>query len=212
MIARGSCRPLLSITVVLILASCTPTLSSPPASLPTATRTPTDVLPATTPAPSPTPLPPTATPTSTVTPTPTTTPQPLRKEPGDPEEDALPLVLARHGVPSEVSLSFTTGAPCIGGGNFPTYALWIAYEEEDLALRYSGYLLYDHEAWFVCPTSRQGQSVQIRRRDAGTEVPLFILEEEVFDPGGEFSLYGTLSELAAMTPDEFHAAFVQTPP
>ncbi|MFL7792921.1 MAG: hypothetical protein AB8I69_12330 [Anaerolineae bacterium] len=120
---------------------------------------------------------------------------------------ALQPVLSRHGVPSQVYLNLTVGAPCIGGGNFPDYAMWVMYVEQGIAIRYSGLALLDNEKWLVCPVFGQLRMIEIRLQaaDAGTE--LVAPESEVFDPGGEFSIYGFLPDLAEMSTQAFYDAF-----
>jgi hypothetical protein len=93
-------------------------------------------------------------------------------------------------VPSQVHLNLTVGAPCVGGGNFPDYKMWVMYENQGIAIRYSGLALRDNEKWLVCPVFGQLRmiEIQLQAADAGTE--LVDPELEVYDPGGTFSVYG----------------------
>jgi hypothetical protein len=125
---------------------------------------------------------------------------------------ALQPILSRHGVPSQVHLNLTVGAPCVGGGNFPDYKMWVMYENQGIAIRYSGLALRDNEKWLVCPVFGQLRmiEIQLQAADAGTE--LVDPELEVYDPGGTFSVYGFLPDLTGMGAQAFYDAFSQLEP
>ncbi|MCP4611309.1 MAG: hypothetical protein GY845_21570 [Planctomycetes bacterium] len=125
---------------------------------------------------------------------------------------ALQPVLSRYGVPSQVYLNFTTGAPCAGSGNFPEYDMWIVYQDQGIAIRYAGMLLYDHEKWLLYPVFGQLKDIQIWLQSPNADTELLDLGLEVYDPSGEFSTYGSLSELAGMETQTFYDAFSQPQP
>jgi hypothetical protein len=125
---------------------------------------------------------------------------------------ALQPVLSRHGVPSQVHLNLTVGAPCIGAGNFPDYKMWVIYENQGIAIRYSGLALRDNEKWLVCPVFGELKMIEIRLQAAGAETELVDPESEVYDPGGTFSVYGFLPELTGMSLQAFYDAFSQLVP
>jgi hypothetical protein len=126
---------------------------------------------------------------------------------------ALQPMLSRHGAPSQVHLNLTVGAPSAGGaGNFPDYRMWVTYEEQGIAIRYSGLVLRDNEKWLVCPVFGELRSVEIRLQAAGAGAELVDPESEVFDPGGTFSVYGFLPDLTGMSTRAFYDAFGQLEP
>jgi len=122
-------------------------------------------------------------------------------------------VLSRYGVPSQVYLNLTTGAPCAGTGNFPNYGMWVVYADQGFAIRYPGLLLYDHEKWLVCPVFGQLKGIQIRLQSSDVVTELVDLTAEVYDPSGElFSIYGSLPDLTEMNMQMFYDAFSQSEP
>jgi hypothetical protein len=125
---------------------------------------------------------------------------------------ALQPLLSRHGVPSQVHLNLTVGAPCAGVGNFPDYKMWVIYENQGVAIRYSGLALDDNEKWLVCPVFGQLKSIEIRLQAADGGSQLVDPESEVYDPGGTFSIYGFLPDLAGMSGGAFYDAFSQPEP
>ena len=125
---------------------------------------------------------------------------------------ALQPVLSRHGVPSQVHLNLTVGAPCVGAGNFPDYKMWVVYENQGIAIRYSGLAFPDNENWLVCPVFGELRMIEIRLQAAGAETQLVDPELEVFDLGGEFSIYGFLPDLTGMSMQAFCDAFSQPVP
>ena len=125
---------------------------------------------------------------------------------------ALQPVLSRHGVPSQVYFNFSVGAPCVGTGNFPDYGMWVAYEDRGFAIRYSGLLLYDHEKWLVCPVLGHLKDIQIRTQSLDVDTDLVDLSTEVYDSSGEFSVYGSLLDLAGMSTSMFYDIFSQPQP
>jgi hypothetical protein len=125
---------------------------------------------------------------------------------------ALQPLLSRHGVPSSVYLNFTVGAPCAGIGNFPDYGMWVAYEDDGFAVRYSGLLLYDHEKWLLCPVLGQVKNIRVRAQSSAVHSDLVDLSTEVYDTSGEFSVYGPLSDMAGMSTSAFYDVFSQPHP
>jgi hypothetical protein len=125
---------------------------------------------------------------------------------------ALQPLLSRHGVPSQVHLNLAVGAPCAGVGNFPDYKMWVLYENQGVAIRYSGFALADNERWQVCPVFGQLKSIEIRLQAADGDAQLVDPESEVYDLGGEFSVYGFLPDLAGMSVEAFYDSFSQPEP
>lgn len=125
---------------------------------------------------------------------------------------ALQPLLSRHGVPSQVHLNLTVGAPCAGVGNFPDYKMWVMYENQGIAVRYSGFALADNEKWLVCPVFGQLKTIEIRLQAADGDSQLVDPESEVYDPGGTFSVYGFLPDLAGMSEEAFYDSFRQSEP
>lgn len=125
---------------------------------------------------------------------------------------ALQPLLSRHGVPTRVYLNLTTGAPCVGSGNFPSYDMWVVYDDQGIAILYSGLLLYDHDSWWVCPVFGQSRRIHISLWSAADEVAPPDFATGVYDPSGEFSVYGFLSELTEMDTQTFYDIFSQVEP
>ncbi len=125
---------------------------------------------------------------------------------------ALQPMLARHGVPTRVYFDLSIGAPCVGSGNFPTYTMWVIYDDQGIAIRYSGFLLYDHDSWSVCPVFGQSGGIRISLWSVKDEVGPPDFATEVYDPSGEFSVYGFLSELTTMSTQTFYETFRQIEP
>jgi len=125
---------------------------------------------------------------------------------------ALQPILARYGVPSQVYFDLTLGSPCVGAGNFPHYKMWVMYEEQGFAIRYSGLLVHEYETWHVCPLFGQTRDIRIQAQSLLSGATWIDPFAEVYDIGGEFSTYGTLSELSDMTLDAFYEAFRRPDP
>jgi hypothetical protein len=94
---------------------------------------------------------------------------------------ALQPVLSRLGVPSQVYLNLTIGAPCVGSGIFPDYGMWVVYESQGAAIRYAGLALRDNERWLVCPVFGQLEMIEIRLQATDADTELVDLSSEVFD-------------------------------
>jgi hypothetical protein len=124
----------------------------------------------------------------------------------------LQAMLSRHGAPSQVHLNLTVGAPCAGAGTFPDYKMWIVYGDQGIAVRYSGLALTDNEKWLVCPVFGQLKTIAIRLQAADAGAELVDPESEVFDLGGDFSVYGLLPDLTGMSVQSFRDTFSQPEP
>jgi hypothetical protein len=120
---------------------------------------------------------------------------------------ALQPVLSRHGPPSQVHLNLNVGAGCVGSGLFPDYVMWVIYQDQGIAIRYSGMLISDHEKYLVCPVFGQVGQIQLRLQSPGADAELVDPSSEVYDLGGTFSIYGTAADLAGMSEQEFYEAF-----
>jgi len=125
---------------------------------------------------------------------------------------ALQPVLSRHDVPTRVFFDMTIGAPCIGSGSFPTYDMWVIYDDQGMAIRYSGLLLYDHDTWSVCPVFGQSRRIEISLWSVKDDVAPPDFAAGVYDPAGDFSVYGFLPELTTMSTQTFYETFRQTEP
>ena len=120
---------------------------------------------------------------------------------------ALQPVLSRHGPPSQVYLNLSIGAPCIGVGIFPDYSMWVMYQDQGIAIRYSGMLISDHEKHLICPVFGQVGQIQIRLQSPEADDELVDPASEVYDLDGTFSISGTAADLAGMSGQEFYDAF-----
>ncbi|MEJ5308298.1 MAG: hypothetical protein WHX52_00880 [Anaerolineae bacterium] len=125
---------------------------------------------------------------------------------------ALQPVLVRHGPPTRVFFDMTIGAPCIGSGIFPTYDMWVIYDDQGIAIRYSGLLLYDHDTWAVCPVFGQWRSIAISLWSVKDGIAPPDFAAGVYDPAGDFSVYGFLPELTTMSAQTFYETFRQPVP
>lgn len=123
---------------------------------------------------------------------------------------ALDQVLLRDGVPTQVQLELTVGAPCWSPGTRTYYDLWLTYQDRGLSVRYPGELIRDNQGWYVCPAaSNQSQGLEIRLRSPKHSTTAVSLAGEEDAP---FRFSGTLQDLTHVSPQQFYEIFSQLPP
>jgi len=117
-------------------------------------------------------------------------------------------ILSRYGIPSQVYLVAEVGAACLGPGIFPTYTLWVVYEDLGMALGYPGILLRDNLGWIAGLAFGQVPSIDIVLQSPAVAAPLVDLSAV----DGEFVIGAPLADLTGMDPEAFYDAFAQPEP
>lgn len=121
---------------------------------------------------------------------------------------ALDKILSRDGIPTQVQLELTVGAPCWSPGMRTYYDLWLTYQDRGLSIRYPGELIRDNQGWYVCPAAGQFQGLEIRLRSPKDSKSAVILAGEEDAP---FRFGGTLQDLTHFSPQQFYEVFKQIP-
>ena len=88
----------------------------------------------------------------------------------------------------------------------------LIYVIRGMAIRYTGLLLYDHDTWSVCPVFGQSRRIEISLWSVKDDVAPPDFAAGVYDPAGDFSVYGFLPELTTMSTQTFYETFRQTEP
>lgn len=120
-------------------------------------------------------------------------------------------VLDQLGTPSQVHLNFTIGAPCAGSGSFPDYHMWMLYQDQGIALRYSGLLLRDNLDWVLCLWYGQTPKLKLVLQSPTATAELIDPEAEVYDTSGYWSVFGPLEELTGMDTAAFRQELASEP-
>jgi hypothetical protein len=122
---------------------------------------------------------------------------------------ALDQILVHDGIPTQVQLELTVGAPCWSPGTRTYYDLWLTYQNRGLTIRYPGELIRDNQGWYVCPVASQFQGLEIRLRSPEDSASVVTLAGEQDAP---FRFSGTLQDLTHFSLPQFYETFSQIPP
>lgn len=117
---------------------------------------------------------------------------------------ALPQVLSRNGVPSQVYLTVGEWGPG-GPHRVFVYHLYIAYDDLGVAIRYPGHMIRDNQGWLICPVLGVGGGIEIQLQTPGAG-PSPIESLQWFDYAEP------LGELTGVSLQAFHETFSQSPP
>jgi hypothetical protein len=108
---------------------------------------------------------------------------------------ALPSVLNRFGIPSEINLSMDRLDSL--------YDLWMIYGYPGIAISYPGIMVTDVEGWTICPVHERQEQINIHFHapDAEPSNPGLDLRD------GVFFAEGSLERLTGTSAEEFHTIY-----